>query len=179
MRAGRIFAAIVAAQILFLAGWAGSHEWALRTGKTILLEVQRVDPRDILRGDYIILEYPVQRIPFGLFRPPLNSPPAVGAEIFVELDPAGDTFKVVGASLKSSGGRADGDGTHILLRGRVGERRWRGIETRTVWVDYGIGKFFVPEGKGTPRGKMVAVVAVGRGGRPTLKGLLVDGRPYP
>ena len=70
-------------------------------------------------------------------------------------------------------------GSTSSFRGRVGARGRRGIETRTVWVDYGIDKFFVPEGKGTPHGKMVAIVAVGRGGRPHLKRLLVDGRPYP
>lgn len=175
MRAGRIFAAIVAGQILFLAGWAGSHEWTLRVAPTIRLETEPVDPRDILRGDYVILAYPIQRVPLDRFTPPRTAPPRVGTAVFVELRPDGGFHRLGRASLEPL---TPGPG-NLVVRGKVGERGWQPAGAGTVWVTYGIEKFFVPEGKGNPRGKIVAMVAVGPGGRARLKGLTVDGRPFP
>jgi len=51
--------------------------------------------------------------------------------------------------------------------------------SNVVHVDYGIEKFFIPEGKGNPRGKIVAVVALAGNGHPYLKSLSVDGHPFP
>jgi uncharacterized membrane-anchored protein len=174
MKREHVFAAIVAAQILLLAGWAGSHEWALRTGQTILLETEPVDPRDILRGDYIILAYPAQRILFDQFDPPIATAPAPGTTVSVELRLEGGFHRVARASL---GALTAAPGATVVT-GRIEAVRW-GARPGEVRVTYGIDRFFVPEGKGTPRGKIVAVVAVGQDGRPSLKGLLVDGRPYP
>ncbi len=175
MKAGRLFAAIVAAQIALLAAWAGSHEWTLRTGPTVLLETERVDPRDILRGDYMILAYPIQRVALDRFTPPRTAPPEVGTTVYVELQPDGEFHRLARASIDPL---SAGPG-NLVLRGKVGERGWRSVGAGTVWVTYGIERFFVAEGKGSPRGKIVAKVAVGRGGQPVLKGLLVDGRPFP
>ncbi len=175
MNAQRVFAGIIAVQILFLAGWAGSHEWTIRTGPTILLETERVDPRDILRGDYMILAYPIQRVPRDRFTPALTAAPEPGSRIYVELRPEEGFHRVARASLEPI---SPGPG-NLVIRGRAGGWGWRGGADQTVRVTYGIEKFFVPEGKGNPRGKIVAKVTVGRNGQPNLKGLLVDGRPYP
>ncbi len=174
MRASRIFAGIVLAQVLFLAGWAGSHEWTLRTGQTFLLETEPVDPGDILRGDYVILAYPIQRVPLDRFEPPPTTVPAPGTRIYVELRQEGEVHRLAGASLAPLRPAPD----HVVIRGRAGHG-WRAAGANSVRVDYGIEKFFVPEGKGNPRGKIVAKVTVGRDSHPYLKGLLVDGRPYP
>ena len=174
MRASRLFAGIVAAQVLFLAGWAASHEWTRLMGPTIFLETEPVDPRDILRGDYVILAYPIQRVPLDRFEPPLNAPPGPGTRIYVELRQEGEVHRLARASLaplRPEPGR-------VVIHGRV-ENRWRAARASSVRVDYGIQKFFVPEGKGNPRGKIMAKVTVGRNGQPYVKGLLVDGRPYP
>jgi uncharacterized membrane-anchored protein len=49
-----------------------------------------------------------------------------------------------------------------------------------VRLDYGIGRYYVPEGKGTlPRGATEAEVALTPDGRAFLIRLFVDGRPYP
>lgn len=36
-----------------------SKQIILKTGKTILLETLPVDPRDLLRGDYVVLSYKI------------------------------------------------------------------------------------------------------------------------
>ncbi len=175
MRASRLFAGIVAAQVLFLAGWAASHEWTIRVGPTLLLETEPVDPRDILRGEFVTLAYPIQRVPVDRFTPPLvGGRPDPDARIYVELRLEEGFHRISRASLEPL---APAPG-NVVIRGRVGHG-WRDSGRNAVWVDYGIKKFFVPEGKGNPRGKIVAKVTVGRDGQPYLKGLLVDGRPYP
>ena len=54
------------AQIGFL-GWIIAGRAAiLRDGQEILLKVEPVDPRDLLRGDYVRLGYEISRIPVKL-----------------------------------------------------------------------------------------------------------------
>ncbi|OLB51361.1 MAG: hypothetical protein AUH99_07455 [Candidatus Rokubacteria bacterium 13_2_20CM_2_70_11] len=56
-----------------------------------------------------------------------------------------------------------------------------GGRPQAVHVVYGIERYYVPEGKGTPpRGqKLEAELALTADGRPFLRRLFVDGRPYP
>ena len=50
-------------QIGFLSWIIAGRAAILRNGKEVLLKVEPVDPRDLLRGDYIILGYEISRIP--------------------------------------------------------------------------------------------------------------------
>lgn len=175
MRKRWAFAGLAVAQVLVLALWAGAHEWTLRTGPTATLETEPVDPRDIIRGDFITLGYPIQRVPFDRFEPPLTAPPEDGVRIYVELRPEGGFHRLARASFKSFT-PAPGN---LMIRGRA-SRSWAPAgQGNVVRVAYGIEKFFVPEGKGNPRGKIVATVALASNGHPYLKSLTVDGRPFP
>ena len=60
-----IISALVLAlvQIGFLSWIIAGRAAILRNGKEVLLKVEPVDPRDLLRGDYIILAYGISRIP--------------------------------------------------------------------------------------------------------------------
>lgn len=78
MGRGWAFAGLAAGQIPLLAAWAGGHEATLRTGPTATLETEPVDPRDILRGDFVTRRYPIQRVPLDRFVPPLTGAPEVG-----------------------------------------------------------------------------------------------------
>ena len=61
---GRIaFWAIVAVQLVFLIGFIGVREVALRTGTEVVLQTVPVDPRSLLQGDYAILDYEIARLP--------------------------------------------------------------------------------------------------------------------
>ena len=47
-------------------------------------------------------------------------------------------------------------------------------------IDYGIGKYFVPEGQGTPRFKLMEVeVSVSPAHRLYIKRVLLDGKAFP
>jgi uncharacterized membrane-anchored protein len=157
------FVAVVALQAGFLLAWAGWHEYASRTAPVITLRTEPVDPRDILRGDYMILSYPIGRIDEA-------EPNIRGGAVWAILEPRGEFHELLAVSLERPtadqvppGGyavRADSNGGHQLR--------------------YGIEHFYVPEGKGTPIFEDLRVQAiVAPHGRLRLKTVLVDGQPYP
>jgi uncharacterized membrane-anchored protein len=51
-----------AAQLVILVGMIGLRAVPLVTGQTMLVRVQPVDPRDLFRGDYVILSYDFSRV---------------------------------------------------------------------------------------------------------------------
>ena len=113
----------------------------LAFGERVLLETVPVDPRDILRGDYVNLGYKISRIDTEILRNSLgeadedfNYNRSSGREIFVTLqkDERGiGTVKSVSATRPPGG---------LYLRGVITDR-WSGI-------GYGIGVYYVPEGTG-------------------------------
>lgn len=65
----------------------------------------------------------------------------------------------------------------LWVRGRI-EYPVRNVEPPLVHVAYGIERYFVPQGKGRPRGGRIEVeAAVGANHRLYLRRVLVDGRP--
>jgi uncharacterized membrane-anchored protein len=62
-RERKILLVTVAAQLLILLGMIALRALPLITGKTVLVRVQPVDPRDLFRGDYVILSYDFSRVP--------------------------------------------------------------------------------------------------------------------
>jgi uncharacterized membrane-anchored protein len=164
------FVTIVAAQVLLLLGWAGYHEWNRQTARTILLLTEPVDPRDLLRGDFMILGYKISRVPAPVGT---TGPVAAGRELWVSLRANGRFHEVTTTSWARP---VDPDPTVVVVRGRTHGRS----DTRTLRVDYGIEKYFVPEGQGRPIFKeMVVEATVGPLGDLGIKRLLLDGEPYP
>lgn len=62
-RERKILLVTVAAQLLILLGMIALRAVPLVTGQTVLVRVVPVDPRDLFRGDYVILSYEFSRIP--------------------------------------------------------------------------------------------------------------------
>lgn len=60
--------AAVVTQVLALGYIAGEREWILHTGRTIWLRTAPVDPRDVMRGDYVRLDYEIGRVDRSLRR---------------------------------------------------------------------------------------------------------------
>ena len=48
--------------LIVLTGMLVGHAWPLLTGEPIYLEVIARDPRDLFRGDYVVLSYPVESL---------------------------------------------------------------------------------------------------------------------
>jgi len=137
--------------------------------------VQR-DPRDLLRGDYVVLQYAIDQISVDIIA---GGRPEYGERLWVLLEPKDGLHVVVAASRAPVTPSPE-------QRLIVGEVRSfvavaaGGARTSGVHVDYGIQRYYVPEGRGIlPRGKVEAEVALPSSGRALLTRLFVDGRPYP
>lgn len=168
-RAGKWFFAVVAAQALFLAGWAGYHEAVRQQAPAVLLNVRPVDPRDLLRGDYMVLSYDISTAAPGRV---VGDAPQPGEAVWVLLEPR-DRYHVIAAV---SAERLTPRSGQVLVKGEVSYRR----EAGSVAIDYGIERFFVPEGKGTPRfSKLEIEAAVSPAHRLYIRRMLLDGKSYP
>jgi uncharacterized membrane-anchored protein len=62
-RERKILLVAAAAQLLILVGMIALRAVPLVTGQTVLVRVVPVDPRDLFRGDYVILSYDFSLIP--------------------------------------------------------------------------------------------------------------------
>ncbi len=154
----------IAFQMLVLGSMIVQSAWTLVTGETILLRVIPVDPRDLFRGDFVILGYD-----FTTKRPEGETQwneSHVGREIFVTLVPEGDGKHWQGSTISweppSSG---------TFLRGKIGS---------DLRNEFGIGQFFLQEGKGKEyedavrSRRLSAEIAVTAEGAATLKRLVLD-----
>lgn len=121
------------------AGMIISKQHTLRTGKTVVLETVPVDPRDFLRGDYVVLRYKLSSLDLNQIESdkPYYRP---GENIYVKLKPKGKYWEAADISGKKE---AVADGT--FLKGKV---RDYDLKTRKLEAAYGIESYFVPEGEG-------------------------------
>ncbi|MBC7101743.1 MAG: GDYXXLXY domain-containing protein [Parvibaculum sp.] len=182
--------ALLIGQTLFLGAMVFDRVSLLRSENVVTLRTAPVDPRDIFRGDYVILNYDIARIRLA----DVDGDDDFGYDdgIFVELAPNGETWDAVAIWRKN---REPQEG-HLIIRGQVnsivGETRPTGIPERdaipcpncgTVGVGYGIESYFVPEGEGRELenirndGKLTVDVALGKDGTPAIKQLRIDGDP--
>ncbi|HEY8904202.1 MAG TPA: GDYXXLXY domain-containing protein [Chthoniobacterales bacterium] len=140
-----------------ICGLAGMYAWHARLPQArYLLQARPIDPRDLLRGDYIRLGYDISAAPAG-------TDLKEGDVAYVRLQQAGRFWTI---STVSSIPPHDGA---PWLRAR-----WKGGE-----LDYGIDEYFVPEGKGRPPGKITAAIAIHPDGQAQIVQLYSDGQPWP
>ena len=160
-----------AAQIVVLAGMIGLHSLPLLRGKTVLLRVQPVDPRDMFRGDYVTLTY-------GFSRLPANAIPALpdahanesarlqGRTIYMQLIPETDGEHYRGGTYSLT---PPSEG--LFLRGTVSG--WN-------MINFGIDRYFVQAGSGHTYEDAVrsrhlwAQVAVAPYGQAAVTGLKIE-----
>mgnify|MGYP000252797584 CR=1 FL=1 len=177
----RPLAAIVASAVLLSAilGWmVVDRVRLLASGREIVLPIRPVDPRDLFKGDYVRLGFDIsvldKEIAPGEIAPPgYHSPPRAMRTVYVTLEQQADqSWKPVAAAFRAPASpRAD----QVVIKGRM--RAWSPRQ-----VNYGIERYFVPEGTGggleklARTSKLAAIVAVDAKGNAAIKGLVVDGR---
>jgi uncharacterized membrane-anchored protein len=158
---------IVVVQLLVIVGMATGRELTLRGDRDVTLQTVPVDPRDLLRGDYVILEYEISTVPAHRADPLFLER---GDTVFVELVPRGNIWVA---------GRVTGqpqEGLDPSIRGTVVR-----VGPETIRVRYGIEQYFVPEGRGhvVERAADVdVVVAIDGNGRAVIRHLIVDGEVW-
>ena len=135
-------------QIGFLSWIIAGRAAILRNGKEVLLKVEPVDPRDLLRGDYISLNNSISRIPVKLIA---NIPQGVvssdDSSIVVRLKKGADGYwQPTAAWFAKAPTPAGVDEADVAGHVAAG---WdlREPDT-TISPDYGIGRFYLPEGEG-------------------------------
>jgi uncharacterized membrane-anchored protein len=158
----------------------------LRSGQEARLEVVPVDPRDLFRGDYVVLNYRIGTVDVPK---DVTTPFTRGQQVFVTLRPDGSNkAKAVAISAE----RPVVSGTDIVIAGVVSlsstcplnetGARDCNVKSRAVAVRYGLESYFVPQGEGkkietTPKALLEVVAAIAPSGQAAIKRLLIDGKP--
>ena len=156
----KVLYGVLTIQVLVLGGLYLFHHSAL-SGTTYRIETQPVDPRDLFRGDYVILSYPIAEPDKSLMKPLELK---WGDEVYVVLaeNPESRFWEVVSVH------REQPDHGELVLKAQ-----WKGRQ-----LDYGIRRYYVPEGKGNPEGKITVDIVLNRQGRAMIKQLYSDGEPW-
>ena len=178
---------MLAAMLLLCGGLLAlveSRAAILRGGTEARLKTVPVDPRDLFRGDYVVLAYPISTVAGsdnvkGVRR---------GDTVFVTLARDAEGFaqaKAVAATRPVAG---EGE---VVIAGRVlstgacalneaGQADCASGSGR-LRVAYGLESYFVPQGEGrrietTSRARIEVVAAVAADGTAAIKRLLIDGK---
>ena len=174
----RLIMLVLGIQTLFLLGIAGREQFRLGHGVVVHLETAPVDPRDPLRGDFVILDYSISSIRLELMGMDQTNHFKPGSPIYVTLEKKGEFHEVVRASLIPKESTA----TQPVLQGRVtyqfGPTGSDGRAHETIHVRYGMEQYYVREGTGNPRGKLTVDASVSSSGRGVIKQLYLNGVPY-
>ena len=177
-----LFGAAAAIQIALLGAMIADRAQILRGGTEVKLQTRPVDPRDLLRGDYVVLGYDISQVPSGaLFKQPSDSRSPV---VYVKLAPKADgLYEAVSVHTTA----VPVTSPEVLIRGRVNLGASCEPDGRSfcekLQVRYNLEKFFVPEGQGKKleearnQRKLTVVAAVLPSGRAAIKRLLLDGEP--
>jgi uncharacterized membrane-anchored protein len=154
----------VAFQFIVLIAMIALPLTTLVTGDTILLRVVPIDPRDLLRGDYVILNYRISQLPsHGI--PGLDPSEQEGATVFVKIEPEDD-----GMHWREGKISLYEPPTGKFIRGEIHQNR----------IEFGIESYFVQEGEGLEYeqaarlGILSAEIALDRTGKAVLKRLVIE-----
>ena len=168
-------------QIGFLGWMIAGRAAILRDGTEVLLRIQPVDPRDLLRGDYVALRYDISSLPAEIVtNRPRDTEYTEGGPIYVRLAPDPDGFWQAIAAHLGDPFPDPAPAGQVDIRGTVGSG-WQLGDGATLSPDYGIDRFYLPEGEGLAiqndlRERPFSMkVAVGRDGTAQIKALL-DGQ---
>ncbi len=173
------FLAVVLLQLLFLLGLAAYKEVNLRTGQLVVLQTVPVDPRDLFRGDYVILRYQVSTLsePQVYLNQLYNTRP--GDTVYVRLSKETKGGQEVWGAVEVA--RQPGSGWEFFLKGRL--TRFD-PSAPVAEVEYGIESYFVPEGQGpsleqaAQAGTLLVRARVSGFGEAVIQDLLLDGQPW-
>jgi len=177
-----LFGAAALVQVALLVVMIVDRVQILRDGKEVTLQSRPVDPRDLLRGDYVILGYDISQLPAGAL---LNQPASSrNPSVFVNLRPNRDgIYEAVSVHAEPVAVASP----EVLIRGSIvhgascGSHGYAFCEKLSI--RYNLESYFVPEGEGRKledvrnKGKLAVVAAILPSGRAAIKRLLIDGKP--
>lgn len=151
----------------------------LRSGTEVLLKTAPVDPRDLLRGDYVVLSYDISTVPSASIRGPR---PAVSGRtvMWVRLGKQPDGYWSV---LESSFSELPAQDETVVLKSLPFHYYSVVDGDADPTLSYGIERYYVPDGEGraleAARGTETLSIAVkvSSAGTAQIRSLLLDGKP--
>lgn len=172
---GAVLAAILQSGLLY----AGIEKRAsiLRSGREVVLLTQPVDPRDLMRGDYVTLGYDISSIERAKIKGPTASNNRV---VYVAVKSASDGMWVF--SRAAFVPIADVAAEEVQIRGET-LHQVSDAPDSNLNLHYGIERYYVPEGEGRDiesgqrERRITAVIAVSSSGAAQIKALRDNGRP--
>jgi uncharacterized membrane-anchored protein len=166
-----VLLAAAAFQVIFLVAMIGLRVTPLLAGDTIFVRVVPVDPRDLFRGDYVVLGYDFSRVPpagidgleesYGQ-----REQQWLGLPVYVTLvpEPDGKHWRAEKFSISQpTSGK--------YLRGRI---------TGPGRLEFGIEAYYLQEGQGSKYEeamrdrRLAAEIAVTADGHAALRGLRIE-----
>jgi uncharacterized membrane-anchored protein len=140
MRKQFIFAAVIL-QFAILFTICGKREMIIRTGDTVFLRTAPVDPRDLFRGDYVILNYEISSFPVSYLK-------EISPESLKKGDPLYVHLKTLsaGSCAEAYAVSADKPASGLFIKGRVSEEPSK--KSRRINLKYGIESYYVQQGAG-------------------------------
>jgi len=189
------FAIALLLQLAIIGGMVASQQVTAQRGTPIYLQVEPVDPRDPLRGDYMTFRYNISRIGYENFGSPSDgiTPPRDqvakslerGETVWVPLYRSGKVWEVTFGVTTGAERPKTGDGGFygsdtVFMRGSV-----ESTGPSEVTVVYGIEEYFIPEGTGAdwPRvgvpDATARVLVDPKTGKSVLTTIFLDGKPWP
>jgi uncharacterized membrane-anchored protein len=154
----------VGVQLLFFTGWTVRERLRATSGPSILVKVVPVDPRDLLRGQYLSLAYEFSR-PWDSTAARLQIPE--GAPVWVVLRREGPFHVPKQLSLERPATLVPDD---VALQGRARYGRYV----------FGVERYFVPEGTATPAVSDLTVrLRAGPTGTARIEQVYVKGVAWP
>lgn len=158
---GLLILIVIVLQFGFLGLQTVSSERLLTTGSIVKLELQPIDPRSLLQGDYVRLNYTISNLPDGISKE-LDEQGIQGRmEIVLAKNELG---LHVFDRLYTSGEKLGPD--EIVINGRRESYSWN-------QMTYGIENYFIPEGSGleVEANAHFAYVRIGSNGNAMLERL--------
>ncbi len=156
----------IAFQIGAVAAIALQKEWVLRSGQALVVQTAPIDPRDIFRGDYVRLDYLFSRLRADQIDPALRKGGLrKGERVYLAMSYGPDGIATAQRLQRQRPpfpylpGQVKNEWPYSGYHDAPPEQRARvKLENWPLRVDYGIGRFYVEQGKGL---EMEAI----RGGR--------------
>lgn len=150
----------------------------LEDGREVVLKSQPVDPRDLLRGQYVRLNYGISQIPVSLSTLRSDELVATGATVYVQLKTGEDGYARA-TSVTIGNAAPSGNADAVWIRGR---NLYATGSSGIMTIEYGLERFFTPETVAPEiesrmrEGAITEIViAVGGNGRAQIKGLRQEG----
>lgn len=163
----KLYAITVAIPALILIGMTVTPLITVCFGQEITLETAPIDPRDLFRGDYVVLNYKINtitepdKIPDEIVKDNYLNPEYRKKTLYAILKKQGDVYNIQKLSIEKPE-----DGIYLKCKPNYYYLR---DNTPTLFLRFNIDRYFVPENTGmeleeaSREGSLIAIVKVFRG----------------